>query len=510
MSTITRESLEALEAAVDMVDLVGGRTPLRRSGARYVGRCPFHDERTPSFSVDPVKKVYYCFGCQRGGDHIAFVRETENLDFAAAVETLADRYGVRLEYEQSSPAEERRRAERGRLLRLLEDAAGFYARYLWESAEAEPARAYLAERGIADATARDFRLGFAPSAWDRVCAAALAKGFTAAELGQAGLSGRGRRGPVDRFRGRLMFPLADVRGRVRGFGARQMPGGEPPEVPELAGLAGPRIFHKADILYALDRARSAIATAGYAVVVEGYTDVLALHQSGTANAVASMGTALTQHQVTELRRLCSTVYLAFDSDAAGEEASLRGMALAEANGLSVRIVALPSGQDPADVVIADAAAFGTLDRVGGGRALVPGGTGAGAGRNARRDLRARLRDHRPGAAVGRARRAGARRGRPPAPHRRPRGAADGATARRAGPDAVCRACTAAALALGTGRAALPRHGAGAAGARSGALGGVGCGILSGRAAAGSGRAHASASGRRGGESGRRTVGALHG
>ena len=140
VSTITRESLEALEVAVDMVDLIGARTPLRRSGARYVGRCPFHDERTPSFSVDPVKKVYYCFGCQRGGDHIAFVRETENLDFAAAVETLADRYGVRLEYEQSSPADERRRAEQGRLFRLLDDAAGFYSRYLWESAEAAPAR----------------------------------------------------------------------------------------------------------------------------------------------------------------------------------------------------------------------------------------------------------------------------------------------------------------------------------------------------------------------------------
>ena len=148
MSTITRESLEALEVAVDMVDLIGARTPLRRSGARYVGRCPFHDERTPSFSVDPVKKV----------------------DFAAAVETLADRYGVRLEYEQSSPADERRRAERGRLLRLLDDAAGFYSRYLWESAEAAPARDYLEERGITEVTAGDYRLGFSPSAWDRVCA----------------------------------------------------------------------------------------------------------------------------------------------------------------------------------------------------------------------------------------------------------------------------------------------------------------------------------------------------
>jgi DNA primase len=354
VSTITRESLEALEAAVDMVDLVGGRTPLRRSGARYVGRCPFHDERTPSFSVDPVKKVYYCFGCQRGGDHIAFVRETENLDFAAAVETLADRYGVRLEYEQSSPEEDRRRAQRGRLLRLLEDAAGFYERYLWESGEAAPARDYLTERGIAEATARDHRLGFSPSAWDRVCAAALAKGFTAAELGQAGLSGRGRRGPVDRFRGRLMFPLADVRGRVRGFGARQMPGGEPPKY--LNSPEGP-LFRKNEVLYGLDRARSAIASAGRGIVVEGYTDVLALHQSGTANAVASMGTALTDGQVTELKRVCSTVFLAFDSDAAGEEASLRGMALAEANGLSVRVVALPAGKDPADVVLADPDAF---------------------------------------------------------------------------------------------------------------------------------------------------------
>ncbi len=378
MSTITRESLEALEAAVDMVDLVGGRTPLRRSGARYVGRCPFHDERTPSFSVDPLKKLYHCFGCGKGGDHIQFVLETENLDFAAAVETLADRYGVRLEYEQSSPEEERRRAQRGRLLRLLDDAAGFYARYLWESAEAEPAREYLAGRGIAEETARDFRLGFAPSAWDRVCAAALAKGFTAAELGQAGLSGRGRRGPVDRFRARLMFPLADVRGRVRGFGARQMPGGEPPKY--LNSTEGP-LFHKAEMVYGLDRARAAIASAGRAIVVEGYTDVLALHQAGFDTTVASMGTALTDAQVTELRRVCSGVSLAFDADAAGEEASLRGMAIAEGKGLAVQVVALPPGQDPADAVLADRDAFArALDSAAGvlsfrvGRALAAGGT----------------------------------------------------------------------------------------------------------------------------------------
>jgi DNA primase len=354
VSRISQQSIEALEAAVDMVDLVGGRTPLRRSGTGYVGRCPFHDERTPSFSVDPVKKVYYCFGCQRGGDHIRFVQETENVDFTTAVESLAERYGVRLDYETSSPAEERRRAERGRLRSLLEDAAGFYGRYLWESDEAAPARAYLQDRGIAEETARGFGLGFAPSAWDRVCAAARSKGFTPAELASAGLSARGRRGPVDRFRGRLMFPLADARGRVRGFGARQMPGGDPPKY--LNSPEGP-LFHKADVLYALDRARAGIAAAGYAVVVEGYTDVLALHQAGLATAVASMGTSLTEPQVVELRRLCGTVYLAFDADAAGATAATRGMELAMAAGLTVRVVALPEGRDPADVVLADPAAF---------------------------------------------------------------------------------------------------------------------------------------------------------
>jgi DNA primase len=378
VSKISQTSIEALEAAVDMVDLVGARTPLRRSGTRYVGRCPFHDERTPSFSVDAVKKVYYCFGCQRGGDHIGFVQETENVDFATAVESLAERYGVRLEYEESSPAEERRRAERGRLLRLLDDAAGFYARYLWEADEAAAARAYLEERRITADTARAFGVGFSPSAWDRVCAAARGKGFTPAELKSAGLAADGRRGPVDRFRGRLMFPLADARGRVRGFGARQMPGGEPPKY--LNSREGPA-FHKADILYALHAARAAIAAEGHAVVVEGYTDVLALHQAGLTTAVASMGTSLTERHVTELRRLCGTIFLAFDADAAGETAALRGMELATAAGLAVRIVELPQGRDPADVALSDPEEFERARRAAQGvlafrvgRALAGGGT----------------------------------------------------------------------------------------------------------------------------------------
>jgi DNA primase len=354
MSRISAESVDALRDAVDMVDLVSGRTQLRRSGARHVGRCPFHEERTPSFSVDPLKKLYYCFGCGAGGDAIKFVEDTENLDYPGAVEWLAERYGVELDYERGSADDERRRARRARLLRLLEEAADFYSRYLWAAAEAQPARAYLDERGIRRETAGAFRLGFAPAAWDRVSAAARSKGYTADELNAAGLAARGRRGPVDRFRGRLMFPLADARGRVVGFGARQMPGGEPPKY--LNSPEG-ELFRKGGLVYGLDRGRRAIATAGRGVIVEGYTDVLALHQAGMPTAVASMGTALTEEQVRELRRVCETVVLAFDADSAGAEATLRGMALARAQGLEVLVATLPKGQDPADVARGGAGAM---------------------------------------------------------------------------------------------------------------------------------------------------------
>jgi DNA primase len=354
VTRLSPESVEAVRAAVDMVDLVGGRTQLKREGSRFTARCPFHEERTASFSLDPVAKLYHCFGCQRGGDAFSFVQEAENLDFVGAVEWLGERYGVELLYEESSPDAARRRDERRRLTRLLDDAAVYYTRVLWESDEAAPARAYLDERGIRHEVAREFRLGFSPDAWDRVRQAAEGKGFNAAELEQAGLASRGRRGPVDRFRGRLMFPLSDPRGQVRGFGARQMPGGDPPKY--LNSPEGP-LFRKSEMVYGLDRARQVIAKAGSAVIVEGYTDVLALHQAGITNAVASMGTALTTQQVTELRRLCSTVLLAFDADAAGQEASLRGMELALAQGLEVRVVDLPPGRDPADVAVADPSSF---------------------------------------------------------------------------------------------------------------------------------------------------------
>ena len=334
---------EAVEAA-DMVEVVSARTQLRRSGARWTGLCPFHDEKTPSFSVNPADKLFYCFGCGKGGDIISFVRETEQLDFAQAVEWLAERYRVTLEFEESSPEQDAARGRRERLLALLEQATSFYERHLWESPRGEAARSYLAGRGLGEEVCREYRLGLAPGG-ATLARKAREKGFTAAELAAAGLVNR--RGN-DYFSGRLLFPLADGRGRVRGFQARKLREDDPLRAKYVNSPEG-ELFRKGDLLYGLDRARGPIAKQERAIVVEGNTDVLALRQAGLEPVVASMGTALTERQLKELSRLTHKAWLCFDGDAAGEAATLRGMELAAAQGFDVRIVALPPGQDPADL-----------------------------------------------------------------------------------------------------------------------------------------------------------------
>jgi len=343
MALIKRTSVEEVVAAADMVEIVSGRTPLRRSGAQWTGRCPFHDDQNPSFSVNAVEKLYHCFTCGEGGDLIKFVRETEGLEFASAVEWLADRYGVQLEYEETAPGFEARRSRRDRLYALLEAAAKFYERHLWESQAGEPVRAYLAERGLTEEICRRFRLGLSPGG-DRLAAKARAKGYSHEELIAAGLVNR--RGN-DYFAGRLVFPLADGRGRVLGFGARRLSEDDPIKAKYVNSPEG-ELFRKSSIVYGLDRARATIAKESRAVVVEGYTDVMALHQRGLDSAVASMGTALTELQLRELRRLTPRIYLCFDADAAGAEATLRGMELAYRQFEEVWVVPLPPGSDPAE------------------------------------------------------------------------------------------------------------------------------------------------------------------
>ena len=326
-----------------MVEVVSARTQLRRSGARYTGLCPFHDEKTPSFSVNPQDRLFYCFGCGKGGDVITFVRETEQLDFAQAVEWLAERYRVTLEYEESSPARDAERNRRERLLALLEQATSFYERHLWESVAGGPTRAYLSGRGLGEEVCREYRLGLAPGG-QTLARKAREKGFSAEELRGAGLVNR--RGN-DYFSGRLLFPLADARGRVRGFQARKLREDDPLQAKYVNSPEGD-LFRKGDLLYGLDRARAAITKQDRAVIVEGNTDVLALRQAGLEPAVASMGTALTARQLKELSRLSRRLWLCFDSDAAGEEATLRGMEAAVAAGFEVKVVALEPGKDPAD------------------------------------------------------------------------------------------------------------------------------------------------------------------
>src|SRR5436309_3770981 len=344
MARIKDASVDEVRAAADMVAVVSARTQLRKTGGRYLGRCPFHEERTPSFSVNSTDKLYYCFGCGAKGDLITFVRETEQLDFAGAVEWLADRFNVQIEYEETSPEQDARRRRRERLFDLLDAAASFYDRYLWDSQAGSLARDYLAGRGLKEEVCREYRLGLALGG-TTLARKAVERGFTRDELAAAGLVNR--RGN-DYFSGRLLFPLADARGRVLGFQARKLREDDPLRAKYVNSPEG-ELFRKGDLLYGLDHARAAVAKQDRAIVVEGNTDVLALRQAGLEPVVAAMGTALTERQLKELSRLTHKLVLCFDGDAAGEAATLRGMDLAAAQGLEVKVVTLPPGQDPADL-----------------------------------------------------------------------------------------------------------------------------------------------------------------
>jgi DNA primase len=351
----TRESKDRVRDAVDFVELVSARTELRRAGpARYEGLCPFHEERSPSFGIDPGQKVYYCFGCQASGDVFTFVQETEGVDFKGALELLADRFAVELEREEEDPKQAERRRRRERLLELLTRTAAYYERCLWEAQEARAAREYLESRGLGEEILREFHVGYSPSAWDRVLLASRRGGFTEQELYATGLAQRSKENgrPYDRFRGRIMFPLADVRGRVLGFGARAM---RDEQKPKYLNTSDNDVYHKGSHLYGAHLARAHAARAGQAILCEGYTDVIALHQAGLRNTVGSMGTALTAEQVGELSRMAQTVLLALDADSAGQEAMLKAAGLAAKRKLELRVVALPAGTDPADLVQRDGA-----------------------------------------------------------------------------------------------------------------------------------------------------------
>lgn len=345
MARIKDASVEAVKNAAEILPLVEDYVRLRKAGGTYKGLCPFHQEKTPSFTVSPARGTYKCFGCGEGGDAISFVEKLESVDFVGAIEKLAQRFGVEIEYEEISPEADRERKRKDRLGKLLERATVFYERVLWDSDQGAFAREYLASRSLGEDVCRAFRLGYAPGG-ATLARGAEKEGFTRDDLLATGLANsRGN----DYFQRRLLFPLTDARGGVRGFQARKLYDDDRLTA-KYVNSPESDLFKKGDLLYGLDSARQPIAKEDRAVVVEGNTDVIALRQAGFLPVVASMGTALTTAQLRELNRLTKRLFLCFDSDAAGTEATLRGMelAVAEPFGFDVQVVSLPKGTDPAD------------------------------------------------------------------------------------------------------------------------------------------------------------------
>jgi len=330
--------VERVRAASDIVEIVGQTVPLRRVGRNWMGLCPFHQEKSPSFSVNAERQFYHCFSCKAGGDGFKFVQESEKVGFLEAVELLSRRAGI--------PVPERRAGERGKrapLLEALEAAASAYEAWLGDPGTGAAARAYLERRGIGRETQREFRLGFAPPGWENLVPRLRGR-FAEDVLLEARLAGRreGARTLYDWFRNRLMVPLVAPGGAVLGFGARTM--GD--EQPKYLNSPESGVYHKSQFLFGLDQARKHVKPDGEMVVVEGYFDAIALHQTGIRNTVATSGTALTADHARQLRRLARGVALTYDGDAAGQEAMLRSLGVLLAEGLDVAVVDLPAGDDP--------------------------------------------------------------------------------------------------------------------------------------------------------------------
>jgi len=340
MAGRSREVADEIRRRINILDVVSAHVTLKRSGRRYTGLCPFHSEKTPSFTVNPEQGFFYCFGCHAGGDVFDFVMRMGSLSFPDALGELAARAGVRLE---RTPDEERRGGERERLLRTVAEAEAFFRARL-AADDGRAARRYLADRGVAAAAAEAFRLGYAPSGWDALLGALRARGFDAAALEQAGLAvvRTGGSGHYDALRQRLVFPIHDLQGRPIAFGGRALDDG----TPKYLNTRETALFVKGRTLYALDAARAAIRETGEAVVVEGYMDALTCHQFGITNAVASLGTALTQDQVFLLKRFAARAVLVYDADASGMDAAERGLGIFEQAELPVRVAVLPGRADP--------------------------------------------------------------------------------------------------------------------------------------------------------------------
>lgn len=349
---IVDEDIQRVREATDTVAVIGAHVGLRQVGRRQMGLCPFHNEKSPSFSVNAEEGLYYCFGCNASGDIISFVQQIEGLDFRSAVELLAERAGISLRYTEEGTADRRRRSSA--LHEVLEQAVEYFHDRLLTGDDAGPARSYLRSRGYDGDIVRQFRIGWAPDGWDE-----LTRSIRSSKelLVDAGLAFENRRGRLqDSFRARVMFPIFDVANRPVGFGGRIMPGAEGPKYKNSA--QGP-VYDKSRVLYGLNWAKQQAVANGRVVVCEGYTDVIGFAKAGVSEAVATCGTSLTEDHVKVMRRFARRIVLAFDADAAGQGAAERVYAWERAHDLEVAVVDLGAGRDPGDVAFEDPAALVT-------------------------------------------------------------------------------------------------------------------------------------------------------
>lgn len=350
MAKIKEEDIDALRERADIVEIISGYSRLKKAGGQtFKGLCPFHSEKTPSFTVDAAKSLYHCFGCGAGGNIYHFIQKAENLSFPEAAEWLARKTGFDLRYEEMRPGEKRAAGVRARLLAANEAAAAYFHHTLMTSPEAETARRYLEQRGFGRDVAERWQLGYAPGR-DALCRHLLSTGFSAKEIEQADLGRRSRRDGelYDTFRGRVMFPTWNLQGDVVAFGARAL--GD--QQPKYLNTSETPVFSKSRVLYGLDRAKSSIAR-DVAVVVEGYTDVIALHDAGVTQAVATNGVALGESHLELLKKFSERIVLMLDADAAGEGATERSFDVHHRVGIEVLVAPLPPGRDPADVAAED-------------------------------------------------------------------------------------------------------------------------------------------------------------
>jgi DNA primase len=348
---ILDEDVAAVRAASDIVGVISQYVQLRREGQRWKGLCPFHSEKTPSFSVNANEGVWYCFGCQARGDVITFVREVEHWGFPEAVEWLAARAGITLRYSDRNEAEGRKR--RTRLVEIMGRAVAWYHERLLSSPDAGAARGYLRKRGLDGDVVREYQLGWAPDAWDALCRALRLDEQDARDTGLGRVNQRGRL--QDHFRARVLFPIHDAEGHPVSFGGRILPGTEGPgNQGKYKNTTETPLYSKSRVLYGLDRAKSAIVRDGTAVICEGYTDVIGFQRAGVPLAVATCGTALTDDHVALLHRFAARrLVLAFDADGAGQAAAERFYQWERQHDLEVAVADLPAGQDPADVAQSD-------------------------------------------------------------------------------------------------------------------------------------------------------------